>query len=190
MFRCFKLACRGSLTITWKEQYMKLQTILHSRFWALLLSSLALTTLLSACAFDSGNSAGSSASQSGYVFTNPSNPTPPPFPAVTIGAWMSNMTPSLGDTVTLYVILRKQPADMKTAPAPIPGVSVSTDTGLHGTTGSDGIAAISFQAGGKPAQPNRVDVSASVSGTTVTTNTFYTCLPTALLGAPTATPTH
>jgi hypothetical protein len=139
-----------------------------------------------------------------YTFTTP-NPaafTPTPtFPPFTIGAWPSNYSPNVNDTITIYVILRVQDRTMQTAPAPPPtpvGVTVQLsgpiNDSLSGTTGTDGIAAIQYVVNDPYAgQPVTVTATANYSGQTYVATTFFTAgastAPTPTGGAGKGTPT-
>ena len=170
-----------------------LQTRPHIRALLLALSMGLVAILVSACSLGgSGGSGGSSSTtnnNSGDFIISQNNISPiPTFPPVTIGAWMSNMTPTLGDTITLYALVRNQPADMKSASQPAVGVSVSAAGNIGSaaqqqTTDADGLAKFTFQASGTPGQPQVITVITQG----VSTNTFYTILPTA--PQPTTTPT-
>jgi hypothetical protein len=140
----------------------------------LVTGGLVIAALLAAC---SGNpNAGASNNQGGSFVISTTPSVVPAFPSVTMGAWIDNMTPVKGDNDTLYAIIRAQPADMKTAARPVPNVAVSTDTGLHGTTDADGLAAIPFQAVAPVGQPLLIHVFATVNGVNLNTTTFYTTL--------------
>ena len=157
---------------------MRFMTLLrrqpHPRVTLLATGGLIITVLLAAC---SGNpNAGANGNQSSTFVLDPTPNNIPAFPSVTLGAWIDNMTPVQGDNDTLYALVRAQPPDFKTAATPIPNVTVQTDTGLHGVTDADGLAAIQFQASAPPGQPLLIHVTASAKGVTVTTTTFYTTL--------------
>ncbi len=164
----------------------------HARSRVMLLATggLVMAVLLAACA-GGGQGPGTNGSQNGKFVLDPTPDDVPAFPSVTLGAWIDNMTPVQGQNDTLYAIVRAQPADMKTAPKPVPGVNVSTDTGLHGTTDADGLAAIPFQASQPPGQPLLIHVFATVNGVSLNTTTFYTTLsPNGEQGTATPRPGH
>lgn len=141
-----------------------------------------------------------------YTFVTP-NPaqytTTPTFPTFTIGAWPSNYSPNVNDTITIYVICRVQDPTMQTPPRPPAtpvGVSVNLsgpiNASLSGTTGTDGIAGISYVVNDPyVGQPVLVTVTAGYGGQTYVATTFFTAGPSTPLtptgtakGSPTPTP--
>ncbi|HEX9056912.1 MAG TPA: hypothetical protein VF818_05205 [Ktedonobacterales bacterium] len=130
------------------------------------------------------------------IFSTPdaSQFTPTPgFPVFTIGTWPSNYSPGINDTITIYVVCRVQDTKMLVPPQPPnPPVGVTVvldppinDT-LHGTTGPDGIAAISYTLNDPyVGQPVMITASAFYAGRTYFATTFIT---TGVTTAPTATP--
>jgi hypothetical protein len=80
------------------------------------------------------------------------NTATPTFPPFTVGVWVSNYSPNVSDTITIYVICRVQDTTNMTNPPhpPAPGLQVRIilegpiNGNLSGNTGADGIAAISY----------------------------------------------
>jgi hypothetical protein len=167
---------------------------------ALLLAALTLLSVaLVACSAGVVPNPIANNSQNDLTFStpNPAQNTPTPtFPDFTIGAWPSNYSPNVNDTITIYVICRVQDRTMQTAPRP-PSSAVGVTaqlTGpinntLHGTTGADGIAAISYVLNDPyVGQPVLVYVSAVWQGHVYRATTFFTTGPTTP-NTPTPAPT-
>jgi hypothetical protein len=79
------------------------------------------------------------------------NTATPTFPPFTVGAWVSNYSPNINDSITIYIICRVQDPTMATPPhPPAPGLAVRVilngpiNASLPGATGTDGIAAIPY----------------------------------------------
>ena len=159
----------------------------HARYSALLVMAAAmLATSLIACS-DAGGAPSSNGPSDIIVSTadtSPSTPTPP-FPPFTIGAWVSNFSPTIHDNVTIYVMCRVQDPSMQTPSRP-PSSPVSVkvilsgpinDT-LSGTTGTDGIAAIPYAVNDPyVGQPVTITANAVWQGHTYTAQSFFTSAP-------------
>ncbi len=148
-------------------------------------SIVALSLLLAGCSL--GGSPPVTTGNNNVIFAPGQAATPPPFPPFTIGAYIADMSPQLGEADRLYVIARVHDATMSKPPMP-PNPPVTISATIDGSTQSmptdaDGFAAFSFTAKGTPTQPDIVNVSAVYNGKTYTTTTFYTVLP------PISTPT-
>jgi hypothetical protein len=122
-------------------------------------------------------------------------PTPPPFPAFTVGAWVSNMSPEKGEQDRVYVLTRTHDASMTTASKPPPAGSVAVTVVIdgvsqRGTTDQTGYAYFDFPANAQPTKPSVILVTAFYQGKPYQTTTFYAVLPD-LKGSPPpgATPT-
>lgn len=121
------------------------------------------------------------------------NLTPTPkFPPFTIGAWPSNFSPELNDTITIYVVCRVQDQSMQGPSHPPPTLTVVINIGspvnkqYTARTGADGYATQAFSYNdSSPGQPVIVNVSATYNGATYSAETFFTPGPKA---APTPTP--
>lgn len=181
----------------------------QARHFALLVATLALMAVSLAACGGAGNAFSSSASN-GVPFSTPdsSQDTPTPqFPVFTIGAWVSNYSPNVNDSITIYVICRVQDPTMQTASKPPPQpISVRVvlsgpinDT-LTGTTGADGIAALPYTVNDPfVGQPVDVYAYASYPGGPWVARSFFTSSPgtrptvtpgsTKTPGGPTSSPT-
>ncbi len=159
----------------------------HARRFALLVTAVTiLVTSLAACS--AAGAAPSNNGPSDIVFSTPdtSQYTPTPqFPPFTIGAWVSNYSPNINDNITIYVICRVQDPSMQTPSRP-PSSPVNVtvilsgpinDT-LSGTTGADGIAAISY-AVNDPYVGQPVDITAKAvwQNNTYYARSFFTSAP-------------
>lgn len=123
--------------------------------------------------------------QNSITFQTPDsaqNTPTPGFPAFTIGAWPSNFSPNVNDSITFYVICRVQDPTMQTPPRP-PSSPVHVhlvlgdpvNTSLDGTTGTDGIAAIPYVVNDPVAgQPVVVTATADYTGGPWVATTFFT----------------
>jgi hypothetical protein len=167
------------------------------RRWGLMVLALAtLTVSLVACQASpgtntpsSGNGSGLQPSSSGGVEVSPT----PTFPPFTIGAWPSDRSPAVNDTVTIYILCRVQDQSMNGPSTPPPaGQSIQVlvldpiNQPLQGVTGPDGIAAVPVTFNDpRPGYPVRVQVSTIWKGKTYSNETFFT--PGATF-KPTATP--
>lgn len=170
---------------------------MRPRRWALML--LALVTLavsLVACETPSGTTPNSSGNGGGLPISSGGGPAvspTPTFPPFTIGAWPSDRSPAVNDTVTIYVICRVQDQSMNGPSTPPPaGQKIQIIVGdpinqpLQGVTGPDGIAAVPVTFNDpRPGFPVVVQVSTEWKGKTYTNSTFFT--PGATF-KPTATP--
>jgi hypothetical protein len=170
------------------------------RRWALMVLALAtLTVSLVACQASPGTNTPSSANGSGLQSSSSGgievSPTPT-FPPFTIGAWPSDRSPAVNDTVTIYILCRVQDQSMKgpsTPPQQPLSVQVLVQDPINksgqGTCGPpDGIAAVPITFNDpRPGYPVVVQVSTVWNGKTYTNETFFT--PGATF-KPTATPKH
>ena len=112
------------------------------------------------------------------------------FEPVTIGAWVSNPSPTQGDNITVYGVIRVHDYSTAGPPqAPKSPVQVSiTGSGIGAppaNTDATGMVAFIIKASGDPQHPVEIALTASYSGQILRTTTFYTVLPTSY---PTATP--
>jgi hypothetical protein len=149
---------------------------------------LALSLFLAGCSLG-GPPPTASSTDVGIIDVNGNQPTPPPFPAFTIGAWIADMSPQKGEADRLYVLARIHAPDMSKPPTPAQGIPVTAfidNTQVTNPTDAAGYAVFNFTANGTPTQPDVVTVTAPYNGQTYTTNTFYTVLP---VITPQATPT-
>lgn len=161
---------------------------------ALLVSALAvLATALAAC---SGPVASSAASGSGgFSFSTPDTSqytATPTFPPFTIGIQVSDYSPQVNDNITFYVWCRVQDPTMMNPPVP-PSTPITVTilldgpihATLHGTTDSDGIAAIPYVVNDPyVGQPVDVTANATYKGVTYIGRAFFTS---GVSTAPTAT---
>jgi hypothetical protein len=133
-----------------------------------------------------------SSSSSNNVFHTPNaslNSPTPTFPTFTVGTWPSNYSPNNNDTLTIYVICRKQDPTMQTPPTPAAGVTILLQFNpqaqaavnlapLTATTGPDGIAAFTFQLNDPTSGvPIQVLATATYQGFPYTAQTFFTPNP-------------
>ena len=140
-----------------------------------------------------------------FVTPNPAQFTATPsFPGFTVGAWPSEYSPNVNDTITIYAICRVQDPTMQTPSSPPPSpitvtaqLSGPISATISGTTGTDGIAAIQYVVNDPyVGQPVLVTVTAPYKGHTYVATTFFTAGPgtpptptaTSAPGTPTATP--
>jgi hypothetical protein len=114
------------------------------------------------------------------------NTATPTFPPFTVGAWVSNYSPNINDSITIYVICRVQDPTMATPPhPPAPGLQVRVilfgpiNATLPGSTGADGIAAIPYVVNDPyVGQPVTIIVHVSYGGRDYPAQTFFTSGPT------------
>ena len=166
----------------------------HARRFALLVTALGIIAI-SLVACQAPSSANQGANNTILIPSpNSSNLTPTPkFPPFTIGAWPSNFSPDLNDTITIYIVCRVQDQTMAGPSHPPPaGLSISISIGdpvpqqFSVRTGADGLAAQTFSFNDPlPGQPVIVNVTTNYNGVTYKAQTFFTPGPKA---APTATP--
>jgi hypothetical protein len=108
----------------------------------------------------------------------------PVFPPFTIGAWPSDTTPNVSDTITIYVICQMQDPSMNTPSKPAIGLKVRVsildpiNQSFTKTTGADGIAAVklSFK-DSRPGTPVTVNVSTNWKGVNYTRQIYFTPAP-------------
>ena len=128
---------------------------------------------------------------------NSANLTPTPkFPLFTIGAWPSDFSPDLNDTVTIYVVCRVQDPSMQGPSQPPPTLTVVISVGspigqqFTASTGADGYATKTFSFNDPtPGQPVIVNVSTTYKGATYNAQTFFTPGP-KTAPTPTAAPSQ
>ncbi len=171
--------------------------VTRPRRWALLVLALAtLTISLVACESSPGTNSPSSSNGSGAPLTDTGglsvSPTPT-FPPFTVGAWPSDRSPGINDTVTIYILCRVQDQSMNGPSTPPPAgqkiqviVLDPINQSLLGVTGADGIAAVPVTFNDpKPGTPVIVQISTVWNNKTYNNETFFT--PGATF-KPTATP--
>lgn len=139
---------------------------------------------ISLVACQSPNSSNQSANNTILIPTqNAQNLTPTPkFPGFTIGAWPSNFSPNLNDTITIYVVCRVQDSSMQGPSQPPPaGLPVTVNVGspvsqqLSARTTADGYAVVTFSFNDpSPGQPVVVDVTTNYNGAQYKAQTFFT----------------
>ncbi|HEV7126229.1 MAG TPA: hypothetical protein VGN32_02170 [Ktedonobacterales bacterium] len=142
---------------------------------------------LAACTANPISSSGGNA-PSGLTFTTPDTSqftATPGFPTFTVGAWVSNFSPNVNDTITIYVLCRVQDPTMQTASQP-PSQAVQIKVVLQGPIGAtlagatdtDGIAAIPYTLNDPfVGQPVNVFVTATYKGQAFYAQTFFTAAP-------------
>jgi hypothetical protein len=114
------------------------------------------------------------------------NTATPTFPLFTVGAWVSNYSPNINDSITIYVICRVQDPTMATPPhPPAPGLQVRVilsgpiNASLNGPTGTDGIAAIPYVVNDPyVGQPVTISVHVGYGGQDYKAQSFFTSGPT------------
>ena len=126
------------------------------------------------------------------------NTATPTFPPFTVGVWVSNYSPNPTDTITIYVICRVQDVTNMTNPPhpPAPGLQVRVilegpiNGSLTGTTGADGIAAISYPVNDPyVGQPVTIIAHVTYAGKDYAAASFFTTGPsTPLTPTPSGTP--
>lgn len=170
----------------------------HARRFALLITALGIIAV-SLVACQAPSSANQGANNTILIPSpNASNLTPTPkFPPFTIGAWPSNFSPDLNDTITIYIVCRVQDQSMAGPSHPPPaGLTISINIGdpvpqqFSVRTGADGLAAQTFSFNDPtPGQPVIVTVTTSYNNVTYKAQTFFTPGPKAA-PSPTAQPTQ
>jgi hypothetical protein len=173
----------------------------QAKRFALLMIALGIIAV-SLVACQTPSSASSGGSNTILIPTpNTSNLTPTPkFPGFTVGAWPSNFSPNLNDTVTIYVVCRIQDQSMQGPSHPPPaGVQVNVGVGspinqnFTARTGADGYATVTFNFNDpNPGQPVVVNVTTNYPGSPPA-QTFFTpgvnTAPTPTTAPDTGTPT-
>ena len=169
--------------------------ILLRMLWQRGVALCALALMLAGCASANAPNIGVGiGAEGGALITPPTQPTPPPFPAFTVGAWIDNMAPEKGAMDRLYVLVRVHNPLMSGPSQPPPAGSVAVSAVHDGvvettkTTDSDGFAWFDFTASGPPTTPSVVTVTATYQGNQYVTTTFYTVLPD-IKGTPSPSPT-
>ena len=174
----------------------------QAKRFALLMIALGIIAV-SLVACQTPSSASSGGSNTILIPTpNSSNLTPTPkFPGFTVGAWPSNFSPNLNDTITIYVVCRVQDQSMQGPSHPPPaGQQVNISIGnpvpqqFSQRTTADGYATATFSYNDpNPGQPVQVNVTTVWNGVTYNAQTFFTpgvnTAPTPTTAAPTDTPT-
>ncbi len=164
------------------------------RFALLLIAFGVIAVSLVAC--QTPNAADTGSSNTILIPTpNSANLTPTPkFPPFTVGAWPSNFSPELNDTITIYVVCRVQDQSMQGPSHPPPSLTVVINVTapinqqFTARTGADGYATATFSYNDPvPGQPVIVNVSATYNGVTYSAQTFFTPGPKAA-PSPTAEP--
>lgn len=155
----------------------------------LLLMALALmASALAACtggpvAVNPNAGGGNLAFQTPDTAQNTATPTFPPF---TVGVWVSNYSPNINDSVTIYVICRVQDTTNMVNPPhpPAPGLQVRLilegpiNASLNGATGTDGIAAIPYVVNDPyVGQPVTIIAHVPYAGKDYTAQSFFTSGP-------------
>lgn len=150
---------------------------------ATILGILSIAALVAACSngpltTGTGSQPGGGGNSIPNILT--STNTVPTFPPATIGAWMSNQTPSEGDNIMVIAIVRLQSSAMTNAGSAQAGITVTFTGGANGsgTTDAAGYATLPIVVSSPPGVPQVIEVSASVGGQTFKNTTFYTALPT------------
>ncbi|MGH2517956.1 MAG: hypothetical protein ACRDHP_20105 [Ktedonobacterales bacterium] len=167
------------------------------RFALLVIALSIIAVVFVACAAPSGGLPTGGNTNNGGVTgfhtpaANNGQPTPA-FPPFTIGAWPSNYSPGNNDTITIYVLCRIQDQTMANPAQPAVNLGVSivlsgpSGGSYSGTTGKDGLAAITFTLNDpNSGQPVTVTASATYNGQAYSATTFFTPNPAA---KPTTTP--
>lgn len=163
------------------------------RFALLVITCGIMATALVAC--QTPNTATSGGSNAILIPTpNSAKLTPTPkFPPFTVGAWPSNFSPSLNDTITIYIICRVQDQSM-TGPShpPSAGLPINVSVGspinqqFSARTTADGYATVTFSFNDPtPGQPVIVDINTNYGNANYHAQTFFTPGPQT---APTPTP--
>ena len=96
--------------------------------------------------------------------------TPIGIPDYTLGLWMSNSTPGVGEATTVY-------AKVTHLSAPVKGINVTFTVGGEPkvvATNADGIASLRVFSGGPGTVPVEIDGAVSIGGQNLTGNTFFT----------------
>ena len=173
----------------------------EARRLTLLAAALLLAALLLAACSTPSAPLPSSSNGGINVFRTPNpnaaSPTPT-FPPFTVGAWPSDYSPANNATMTIYVLCKRQPADMSGPSQPMVGVPVDVYIGAplnqdisqsanpKPVTDSSGLAAVQFDLNDpQSGLPVTVQVSVVLGNQTYHAETCFTPNPTA---APTATP--
>ncbi len=161
-----------------------------------------LLILLTGCAGGNAPNVGTTSGDTGTLAGNDPNaaPTPPPFPAFTVGAWVNDMSPKKGKTDRLYVLVRLHDSAMAGPSQPPPEGSIQVTAIIDSTpqqksNDKAGYIFFDFTANAPPTVPSVITVTAVYQGRPYQTTTFYTVLPeikgtpTPGAGTPTVTPT-
>jgi hypothetical protein len=159
------------------------------RFGLLVVALSIIAVVFVACATPSASLPNSNGNGNGGVTgfhtPAPNNGQPTPaFPPFTIGAWPSNYSPANNDTITIYVLCRKQDQSMQNPPQPAANLGVSiilsgpTSGTYSGNTNADGLAAITFTINDpNSGQPVTVTASTTYGGQAYSATTFFTPNP-------------
>lgn len=98
--------------------------------------------------------------------------TPVGIPAYTLGLWMSNNSPGVGEPTTVYVKLTHYSA-------PVPDVRITLTVGggpTVVTTNAEGMATLRVFSNGPGAVPVEIDGAVTIDGQNLTASTFFTPL--------------
>lgn len=169
---------------------------LRAKHLGILAAALVVIGLALAACTSNPLAAGASNAPSGLTFITPDTSqytATPGFASFTVGAWVSNFSPNINDTITIYVLCRIQDTTMQTASQP-PSTSIPIKVVLQGPIGAtlsgatdaDGIAAIPYTLNDPfVGQPVNVFVTAIYKNQAFYAQTFFTAAPNT---PPTATP--
>ncbi len=155
--------------------------------------TLALLTLLAGCSLG-GPPPAQGGNNNGVVVVTGQNATPAAFPPFTVGAWVFNASPQIGEPDRVYVLTRVQDPTMQ-KPAQPPAQPVQVTVLIDGVsqsaqTDSGGFAVFPFNAQDTHQVPSVIRVLASYNGQSYQTTTFYTSLPSVMVTpGPSTTPT-
>jgi hypothetical protein len=162
------------------RKQMTSQIVRHTARSLLPICAMALLITLSGCSLG-GPAAAQNGNNNNVVVVTGQNTTPAAFPPFTVGAWVYNPAPQIGEPDRLYVLTRVQdPTMKKPAQPPSPGVQVTVlidGVSQNTTTDSDGFAVFPFNAADTHATPSVIQVLTSYNGQSYRTTTFYTSLP-------------
>ena len=173
----------------------------HAKRFALLFIAFGIIAI-SLVACQTPNSANTGTGNTILIPTpNTTNLSPTPnFPGFTIGAWPSNFSPNLSDTITIYIVCRVQNTSMTGPSQPPPaGQTINVNVGspisqqYSVRTTADGYATVTFSfTDPNPGQPVIVKVSTFYKGN-YAAQTFFTpgpnVAPTPTAGDTSPTPT-
>ncbi len=155
----------------------------HARRFALLFIAFGIIAI-SLVACQTPNSANTGSGNTILIPTpNTTNLSPTPkFPGFTIGAWPSNFSPNLSDTITIYIVCRVQNTSMQGPSQPPPaGLTINVNVGspinqpYTKQTSADGYATVTFSFNDtNPGQPVIVNISTVYGNVRYAAQTFFT----------------